>query len=241
MPQKGETTFSRFLVFILHFYGLFPKSHKSAKFYWLYSYILHFIVSFGFVIFALIYVVINITNIEKTTDSLYTTLTILAYLFKIFNYYYYKDQIINFVPKLYKLQDINSPEENAFSIQKQRDVSLLSYLFLFAGHLAIGTSCLKAFRKDSPEMPLVCWLPLDWENNTTSFWIAYPYSVMCAFIIMHVNITLDCFSYFLMDTVATQLDLIAKRISQIGQRNAKLEIEERKLDVCIKHHQHLLE
>lgn len=242
MSEKGSTTLSRFLIFILHVYGLFPnKSQKSTNYYWIYSYVFHFFISLVFVFFALTYVVINITDIEKTTDALYTTLTILAYLFKMFNYYYYKEQIVNFIPKLYKLQEVNSPEEMELSNEKQRDVSRLSYSFLFAGHLAIGTSCFKAFSKENPEMPLVCWYPVDWQNDLTSFWIVYPYSVICAFVIMHVNITLDCFSYYLMDTIATQLDVTGKRLEQLGNNVKNNEQEQQKLVNCIKHHQHVLE
>ncbi|XP_037044538.1 odorant receptor 33a-like [Bradysia coprophila] len=242
MSQKGSTTLSRFLIFILNVYGLFPKSNGPAKLYWIYSYVFHFFISLVFVGFALAYIAINISDIEKTTDALYTTLTILAYLFKIFNYYYYKEQIVNFVPKLYKLQDENSPEEVELSNVLERDVSRLSYSFLFAGHLAIGTSCFKAFSKTNPEMPLVCWYPVDWQNDRTSFWIVYPYSVFCAFAIMHINITLDCFSYYLMDTIATHLVIIGRRVEQLGQ-NVKHddEIEQQKFIVCVKKHQHLMD
>lgn len=244
MSQKGATTFSRFLIFILNVYGLFPKTHRSTMYYWIYwicSYIFHFFISFAFVIFALIYVIINITDIQKSTDSLCTTLTTLAYLFKIFNYYYYKEQIVNFVPKLYELQEENSPDETYLSNKKQQYVSRLSYSFLFTGHVAIGISCFKPFNEENPEMPLVCWYPLDWQNDSTSFWIVYPYSVICATVIMQVNITLDCFSYFLMDSIATQLDVTGKRLEQLGKNVESNEMEQQKLISCIKHHQHLLE
>lgn len=241
MVEKGATTLSRFLIFILHVYGLFPKKHNSLKYYWMYSYIFHFFISLCFVIFATIYIIINITDIEKTTDAMYTTLTILAYLFKMFNYYYYKEEIVNFVAKLYALQEFNNPDEVALSNVKERDVSRLSYAFLFAGHLAIGTSCFKAFSKENPEMPLVCWYPLDWQHDSLSFWILYPYSVICAFVIMHVNITLDCFSYYLMDTVATQLDLTGERILKLCRDDVRDDSDVVKLNVCIKQHQHILE
>ncbi len=180
--------------------------------------------------------IINISDIEKTTDAMYTTLTIVAYLFKIFNYYYYKEQIVNFVPKLYALQELNSDEEIVLSNKMEQDVSRLTYSFLFAGHLAIGTSCFKAFSKENPEMPLVCWYPLNWQNDATSFWIVYPYSVVCAFVMMHVNITLDCFSYYLMDTIATQVVIIGRRLERLSNDAT----EQEKLNICIKRHQHVL-
>lgn len=241
MSQKGATTLSRFLIFILNAYGLFPKSQKLIKLYWIYSYILHFIISFAFVIFALIYVVINITDIEKTSDALPTTLTIVAYLFKIFNYYHYKEQIVAFVPKLYALQDGNSAEEIQFTKDQQRYISILTYTFLSTGHVAIGTSSFKAFNKVNPEMPLVCWYPVDWEHDATSFWIVFPYSLWCAAAIMQVNITLDCFSYFLMDTIATQLLVVGRRLERLGKNVGNDDEEQQKLIHCIKHHQYLLE
>lgn len=144
MSARGATTLSRFLTFILNVYGLFPRSsQKSTKCYWMYSYIFHFFISFVFVGFAIMYVIINISDIEKTTDALYTTLTILAYLFKIVNYYYYKERIVNFVQKLYALREKNSHGEIALANEMEQDVSRLTYSFLFAGHLAIGTACFK--------------------------------------------------------------------------------------------------
>lgn len=172
---------------------------------------------------------------------MYTTLTVLAYLFKIVNYYYYKERIVNFVEKLYAIQEVNNPDEIALSNIKERDVSRLTYTFLVAGHLAIGTSCFKAFSKENPEMPLVCWYPLDWKNDAVSFWILYPYSVICAFVLMHVNMALDCFSYYLMDTVATQVDLTGKRIEKLCRNNEKHESDVTKLNDCIQRHQHILE
>lgn len=91
-------------------------------------------------------------------------------------------------------------------------------------------------------MPLVCWYPLDWQNDSTSFWIVYPYSVVCAFAIMHVNITLDCFSYYLMDTIATQVVLIGKQLEKFGNDVKSDERkQQRDLIVCVKRHQHVLE
>ncbi|KAJ6644401.1 putative odorant receptor 71a, partial [Pseudolycoriella hygida] len=160
---------------------------------------------------------------------------------KIFNYYYYKEQIVNFVPKLYALDEYNNDEEIEWSRMQERGVSRLSYSFLFAGHLAIGTSCFKAFSKENPEMPLVCWYPLDWQNDTTSFWIVYPYSVFCAFAIMHINITLDCFSYYLMDTVSTQVLIVGRRVDKLGKIAGNEKEDFEKLNVCIKRHQHVMD
>lgn len=241
MVEKGSTTLSRFLIFILNAYGLFPRSHIYEKYYWIYSYIFHFLISCAFVFFALMYIAVNISDINKISDALYTTLTILAYLFKIFNYYHYKEQIVKFVPKLYALRNSNTDDELKSANEMEQDVAKLSYYFLFAGHLAIGTSCFKAFSKTNPEMPLVCWYPLDWQNDPTSFWILYPYSVFCAFAIMHINITLDCFSYYLMDTVATQVTLVGKRLEEFGKHGVSYEEEYKRLNDCVKRHQHLLE
>ncbi|XP_037024149.1 odorant receptor 33a-like [Bradysia coprophila] len=163
-------------------------------------------------------------------------------LMKILRYFTIRrKQIVEFVPKLYALQDANRPDETEWSKVKERDVSKLSYTFLSAGHVADTLACFKPFSRTNPEMPLVCWYPLDWENDATSFWIVYPYSVICAFVIMELNITLDCFSYYLMNTLATEVLIIGRRLEELGTNAIGDDIELEKLVACIKRHQHAMD
>jgi len=229
----------RLLIFILHNYGFFPNANNT-KYYWIASYIFHFLFSFAFCTFALIYAGIYITDKEKSTDSLCSTLTILGFVLKITNYVYYRQQILDFVPKVYELQEFESHEEIEMTQANQRFLAILSYSFLTCGQLTIITGSFKAFREENPEMPMVCWFPVDWQNDSTSFWIVYPYALFCCFLVAQVNITFDCFAAFLMDSIATKFEVISIRLEKLGRDVNNYETELSKLIDLAKHHQHLL-
>ncbi len=229
----------RLLIFILHNYGFFPYANNT-KYYWIASYFFHGFFSFLFCTFALIYAGIYITDKEKSTDSLCSTLTILGFVLKISNYVYYRTEILNFVPKVYELQEFESRQEIEITQTRQRFLAKLSYTFLMCGQLTILTGSFKAFREENPEMPMVCWFPVDWQNDSLSFWIVFPYALFCCFLVAQVNITFDCFAAFLMDAIATKLDIVAVRLEKLGTDVKNFENELKKLVDCAKHHQHLL-
>lgn len=240
-PQKVTNTFStRFVLFLLHNYGLFPDEN-SSQYYWTYSYIFHFFISTIYVICALIYAGINLTDMEKSTDALSSTLTILSFVLKMINYHYYRQQIVDFVPKLYAMRVFESPDEIDVSKVANRFLSQLTLSFYFCGHITIIIGCFKAFREEEPEMPMVSWFPCDWQHDSLSFWIVYPYAVVCCFTIMHVNIGLDCFAAFMMDSIGTQFDITAVRLEKMGTAVITNDDEMQKLTVLAKRHQHLLQ
>lgn len=137
---KGVSFLSRLIFFILHYYGLYPHS-QNTKYYWILSYIYHFFFSFTFCVCALIYAFLNITDQKKSTDAFSSTLTILAFILKMINYHFYRKQIMNFITKLFELQEFDSPAEIQVANEKRRFISGICYLFLACGHLTIFTGC----------------------------------------------------------------------------------------------------
>lgn len=73
-------------------------------------------------------------DVDHLTESLYATLTVLAYIFKLLNFYYYKGNIIECLTKLLKIQQTCRSNENIFR-------SKLEYLNKLTVFFYIGANC----------------------------------------------------------------------------------------------------
>ncbi|KAG4066422.1 hypothetical protein HA402_007058 [Bradysia odoriphaga] len=187
------------------------------------------------------YCVLHITDATKSTDGLGSTLCVMASIVKMINYCYYRKRFVAIIRKLYEMQVFESPDEIAMSQKNTRFIKALSYFFWICGKITIFVSSLKGFRKKNPELALPSWFPWDWEHNTTAFWILWPYALITAHGIADVNIMFDILFSFLMDTIATQFDILGIRLQKLGENVSDYGKELEKLKACVKHHQQLLD
>lgn len=157
----------------------------------------------------------NIDSITNATDALFPTLTVVAYCFKVINFYLKSDSMQDTFDNLMKFQFQND-NEIRLTNEKLDLLYKISVCFMTTAHVTIILAFVRVlFIYDHPELPLPSWYPIDWQNINLYYWIVYTYQMIGAFFILNVNLTLDLYSIFLMSTIRMQLEILADRLINI--------------------------
>lgn len=197
------------IVFILHIFGLWQnsKSTTSIKLYKFYSYAIHFIFSLMYLL-CMIFNFISIKSIKNATDALFQTLTVVAYCLKVVNFYCNANGMQKIFEDTMKFQFKND-NKIRLTNEKLRSLYKLSVCFIGTAHVTIILAFIRVlFISDPPELPLPCWYPIDWQNISFYYWIAYSYQMIGAFLILNVNATLDLYSIFLMAIICKHMEIL---------------------------------
>lgn len=193
MNNPSEVELSSLLLRNLNLFGLWPNTSSTLcrRLYWIYSYVLHFMVSFTYAIFTSINIAF-LDDLNEITVALYPTLTIVAYFSKLLNYYYYKDGFIRCLSMIYDIQKRNSNEENRFAKTKLKYITMLTLFFFVVGQFTIFVACVRPLLSEKPTLPLPSFYPLlDWKHNRKHFWIVYVHEVIGAIIMVNVSVGID--------------------------------------------------
>lgn len=192
MNNPSEVKLSSLLLRNLNLFGLWPNtsSRLHLHLYWIYSYILHFTISFIYAAFTSINIIF-LGDLKQITVALYPTLTIVAYFSKLLNYYYYKDGFIRCLSMIYDIQKRNSDDENHFAKKKLKYITILTLFFFVVGQFTIFVASIRPLLLDTPELPLPSWYPIDWKHNRGNFWIVYLHEVIGAIIMVNVSVGID--------------------------------------------------
>lgn len=172
----NQTRLSSFLTTILYIFGLWPKTLLKQA-YKVYSYLLHFITSFLFCLFMLIKLFTNINNVEEMIESLYPTLVVVAYIFKLLNYYQFGENIINSLNKLFNLQLCSQSDKKIFNSRLGALTKLTSFLYCMS-NFTWCVACSKTFLGSNTELPVPSHYPIDCRGSNLYFWIVY---LQCVF------------------------------------------------------------
>lgn len=157
----------------------------------------------------------TIDSINNATDALLPTLTVVAYCFKVINFYLHSDGMQNVFADLMKFRFLND-NEIRLTNDKLGFLYKLSVCFMTTAHVTIILAFVRVlFIYDHAELPLPCWYPIDWQNINLFYWIAYTYQMIGAFLILNVNGTLDLYSIFLMSTISKYMEILADRLIDI--------------------------
>lgn len=183
---------SPLLIRNLSLFGLWPNTSNKLylRLYWSYSYCLHLLVSVTYAVLTTINILI-LDDVDKIIVAVYPTLTIVAFVFKLLNYYYYKDGFIKCLSKIYDIQNGNSVEENRFAKRKLKYINILTLFFFVIGQFTIFVACVRPLLSEKPELPLPSWYPIDWKHIRRNFWIVYVHECIGAIIMVNASVGID--------------------------------------------------
>lgn len=235
---------------ILFIFGLWPKA-TTHTLYFIYSYILHIIISFAYSFFQTVNLLLSLNDANNFIESVYSTLTVLAYLFKLLNYMYYREQIIGCLTKLMKMQQNNRSNENIFRT-KVKYLDKLTIAFYFGANCTVLAAALKTLLSKEPVLPIASWYPLDWRHNRRDFWIVFTHDILGAFIVGQINLAMDSYAYYLMAMITAQFEMLHIHVEALGTNFDEIKTTRRSyenalrenelsLDLCIEEHQQILE
>lgn len=173
---------------LLNIFGLWPGATRQ-RLYHVYSYNLHIIVSFAYTVFQAINLIKTMDNVTRFTESIYSGVTVIAYLLKLSNFLYYESHLINCLNKLTYMQE-NHRSNEIIVREKLATLNKLTTVFFFGAHCTVLAAALKSILSETPILPIESWYPLDWQHNSRDFWIVFVHDLFGAFIVGQVNLGL---------------------------------------------------
>lgn len=187
--------------------------------------------------------------LKKIIESLYPTLMVLAYMFKLFNYYKYGENIVNSLNKLLNLQLYNKSQwDDKIFISRLDALSKLTSFLYCVSNFAWLVACSKTFVGSNTELPVPSQYPIDWRANKLYFWLVWIHQSLGGFILVNCNIGMDCLAYYLMGMVAAHFEILQSHIQRIGsnfhetehQRLKECESTSLSIKSCVNEHQQIL-
>lgn len=250
MVPFSENRLSQILRLILYIFGLWPEP-KTHPLYKLYSTVLHIVVPLVYSICMSVNILKSINDVDHFTETLTSSLAVLSNFFKLVNYIYYKSNIIQCYTKLSEIQRNSRSNEKIFN-SKLKNLNILTLMFYCGANCSVFAAIFKTLISTEFELPIPSWYPLDWKHNRRDYWIAYTYNTIGAFIVGNLNVTMDCYAYYLLAMVTAQFEMLFERIEELGKKNhdnvgvdtpshkVALPDSVMSIKLCLKEHQNIL-
>lgn len=211
--KVGETIISRLVVWVYYLFGQWPNDNPSLL-YHIYSFILHFVFVFLYLICMLINLIF-ITDVNDTTHSLYVTLTELAFFLKVMNFFYFNRGMKECMSTVTDF-DLKSAEEFQWIQKRMHYFNWLTYAYYIIPNICAITASMRPLFIEQRDIPFRGWYPLDWENNDSSYALVYAYQVIGIMIEVNLNVTLDVYPNYLMHMISIQMEILGKRLTLLG-------------------------
>lgn len=251
MVNFSDNRLSRSLRGILYIFGLWPESSTTNPLYDIYSFLLHIIISLAYSICMFVNILKNINDVDHFTETVCSTLAVLSTFFKLLNYIYYKRNIIQCYENLSAIQQTNRPNDKSFHA-KLANLNRLSLIFYCGANCSVFAAIFKTLLATDLELPIPSWYPLDWKQNRRDYWIVYGHNTIGAFIVGNLNVTMDCYDYYLMGMVTAQFEMLHQQIEELGTNFKKVDETTLTYDMalrdnvlsaklCLMEHQSILE
>ncbi|KAG4073266.1 hypothetical protein HA402_008612 [Bradysia odoriphaga] len=213
MKIVGDSSLSKVLVFYFFICGLWstfePNTIASALYYIL-SFTMHFTLSFcytGFMVVGLLF----ISDVNQITLSICVTFTCVAYVAKIFNFYWHNAGMKSCLKRVnsFVLENDNEAQYMQNRMKLLQNIALFYYIL---PNICGVTAYLKPKFATETELPFLGWYPLQWENDSMDYWITYAYQVIGIFIEINLNVTMELFPSYLMHMLSIQMEILGMRL-----------------------------
>lgn len=213
MTKQSESRISKLLIFLFYIFGFWPKS-TSTSYYWIFSYI--FNISFAILhLFSTSIHILLLDDVGKITDSLTTTFTMIAYVAKILNFYYHRDNMKRCLGDLETFPHYDS-EEAEITTSKQKFLNILGFGYLIGGNITIYLMFLKPIFDNERGYPMPCWYPFEWKENNVHYGFAYLHHCIAVLVGLWLNVAFDFYPCYLLGMTAAQFRIVGVRLRNLG-------------------------
>lgn len=241
------------IILVLRLVGLWPSESRSIL-YFVYGAVIFIIFSVGLTAVEFIQL-IKYTESEKLTETMFMTLTDLAVLMKIINFFWRW----HFMQELYKIArdfKLETAAEIKFFNERMRcNYWIVLLLFVSVNTAHMGAE-LKVIFTSELMLPFPAWYPSSWFDGGVKYWLTYAHNSLSHLIGSNIVCALDGFPTSLLLIVSVQMEIIGWRLKSLGHngpqsatgvekntRNpavGKCQSLER-IKLCIQTHQQILE
>lgn len=162
-----------------------------------------------------------IPDLHELTDASYMTLTELALLVKIVNFYILNRnmQALYVTMKAFTLE--NDEEREFVALRVNFFFRITIFYYSLSNGAALLTEISSALSADW-KLPYNGWYPyLDWRHKSKDYWIAFTYQCLGMTSTCNMNVTIDTFAIFFMYMISVQMEVLGKRLSAMGYANTR--------------------
>lgn len=235
-----------FLVRIFQIGGLWkPKNDDTfRRLYIVYSWLFNFIFSVMYTAFmcANLYF---IEDISQLTDMLVMSMTELALVLKIVNFYVNNSKLQEMLRRMHEFQ-LENEFEHTVMRSRLSFLAKSTILYYFCANTSFNTSTLSAMLSKQTKLIYSAYYPgMDWKHNTVAYWSLFGYQYVGILYTTCINLAIDSYFCIMMYMLAGQTIILGSRLSNIGARVGgmrKTTIEQRlELIKNIKTHNDIIE
>lgn len=238
MSPIGSCMSSKIFKRLFQYSGMwFPEKSISYLFY---AFVLHSFFTLDLWAHSVVYVLES----EDTADiirAVYMLILISSLLLKSTTFLYFNKRI---QVLLKELENFELQDENEEKLVHERHKSFLMPLimFLIVTEICAAVFAIKSLIAVKPELPCPCFHPLDWKNETLSYWLAWVHTFLSIQLAIARNVGVQLFYSFLTFFISILMEVLGLRLSNLNQKTTlpdNCEYEQSLTD-CIKIHKNLL-
>lgn len=196
--------------------GLWPIKYRFRNAYLVYGFLFQFAFTFAFCGFKLLNFVFK-THMDLVTVIVFESLAEISLWVRAINFFINFESITDCLSIIKTLTCHNEEELRLYKKRFALFTKIMRF-YLGCASFACFFSLSAPFFSEKPMLAYPAWYPLDWENNRTHYWIAYTYQFVGILFLAHTLVLLEVYHIYLMITIGAQLDILALRLSDMGNQ-----------------------
>ncbi|XP_039952531.1 odorant receptor 94a-like [Bactrocera tryoni] len=216
LREHNNLSGGRRVIQILKLLGLWHYGGAMRTPYLLYSALLHSVFTIPYTIMMCMDVV-QASDLEKFTNTMYMTLTELGLVVKLVNVWFYSRLLVDFFTafthdKLYQLQDA---EEQQNWQRTQKNYSRVAFLYFTMSLSTLTTAFVGVLYSEEYELPFPYAPPFDWRTPR-GYWYAYFYELLAMPITCLSNCAFDMIQCYMLLQLSLCFKVISGRLERMG-------------------------
>lgn len=204
---------SAFLTTSFYLVGLWP-SEKSSIFYTIFGYVFQSIFFFFYTSFKCLYF-FTTTEMQEIVFCAFVSLTEVALFVKNLNMHFRSHVFQNHLKRIEAFEMENDTEAKLLD---GRLKILRKMLFAYIGLVMVtgAFSYSVPFFTDDTSLPYLAWYPVNWQNNSRTYWMVYAYQIIGMVIQSHTLVCMEMYTVYIFVVLSTQYDILSERLKKIG-------------------------
>lgn len=207
----GSTKLTRYFLNCFRVFGLWLDAKHSTPCNKLHT--LGTCVFYGIYLTCLMTYLFFTIDLEDTVNAMYMSLTILSLFVKIVNFVAKNASIRRCLDQVHDFELLDDAEKLLYQRRHTNFSRLMVYYYTVCYITAAAGGVNAAFQAT---LPFRGSYPCDWRRGATCYWSVYAYQMFGIGLCVHLNVTLEQFTCFLMYEISVQLEILGGRLMQIG-------------------------
>ncbi|SPP83022.1 odorant receptor 94b [Drosophila guanche] len=227
MESTDRIAAVRFLITLQRWTGLFKWQDENGTDLWsklkrIHPFVLHLPLTFTYI--ALMWLeALTSADFEQAGQVLYMSLTELALVTKIINFWYRREQVSEFIRELSEdpAYELRTREEVELWHRQQRHFKRIFYFYIRGSLFVAAMGYFSVFVQEEYELPFGYYVPFEWRTPER-YYYAWGYNVIAMTLCCLSNIVLDTMGCYFMFHIAMLYRVVNLRLRALHQAPEKV-------------------